>query len=155
MENPPNALPVLVSKAPPAGFGIRFVAFVIDGFLLSIVGYLLSLAVLGVLFWIQKTLSFSELQYQFLKAVCNFGASALYRILGHSQWGTTIGKKLLRIRVIDFRSGQLPSIGQCILRELGYVISMGVFGLGFLMIAAHPEKRGLHEILSSTRSVRS
>ena len=42
---------------------------------------------------------------------------------------------------------------QSILRFLGYALSYGVFGAGFLMVITQKDKRALHELISGTRSV--
>lgn len=60
----------------------------------------------------------------------------------------TPGKLLLRCRVVDATSGKRLSIGQAVVRNLGYVLSLIPLGLGFFWIAWDPRKQGLHDKLA-------
>jgi uncharacterized RDD family membrane protein YckC len=64
--------------------------------------------------------------------------------------GATPGKKLMKIKIVDYKTHTILTPKQAITRYLGYILSTITFCLGFLMIAFHPNKRGLHDILSGT-----
>jgi len=64
--------------------------------------------------------------------------------------GATPGKMLTRCRIVDIKTLKKPTAKQCILRLLGYCISLLPLGLGFLMIDLNKQKRGLHDFIAST-----
>ena len=73
----------------------------------------------------------------------------LYYIVPTAISGKTLGKKVCGIRVV----GQDGPVGwlRAILREtVGKWISAIILGIGFLMVAFHKEKRGLHDLIAGT-----
>ncbi|HDP0318999.1 TPA: RDD family protein [Salmonella enterica subsp. enterica serovar Concord] len=66
----------------------------------------------------------------------------------------TPGKMALRLRVVDAQSGQAASMGQYVIRYVGYVLSTLPVGLGFLWIAFDNRKQGWHDKLARTVVVR-
>lgn len=72
----------------------------------------------------------------------------------HRGAGQTIGKALLGIGVR--RARDLAAIGtaRSLGRALAYGASSSFFGLGFLMVALTPHKRGWHDYLAGTCVVR-
>jgi uncharacterized RDD family membrane protein YckC len=69
------------------------------------------------------------------------------------QWGgQTPGKMLFGLKVVT-ADGSPVTMGRAVLRVGGYFLS-SFFLLGFLLIAFHREKRGLHDLLSGTWVVR-
>jgi uncharacterized RDD family membrane protein YckC len=62
----------------------------------------------------------------------------------------TPGKLLLRLRVVDARSGQAITTRQAILRYLGYYVSMLPLMLGFIWVAFDRRKQGFHDKIAGT-----
>ena len=73
----------------------------------------------------------------------------LYFFLFTALRGQTLGKHLVRVRVID-AYGERPSMVRALARTLGYVPAVALLGLGVLWIAFDREKRGLHDWLADT-----
>jgi len=74
-----------------------------------------------------------------------------YYVGSTTAWGSTPGKRLMRIRVVGGNDLQ-PNLLQVIVREsVGKVLSV-VLWIGFLMVA-FPKKRGLHDFLTGTKVV--
>jgi uncharacterized RDD family membrane protein YckC len=72
-------------------------------------------------------------------------------ILFWEKWrGATPGKKLVHIKIVDAKTHQDISNRQAITRSLGYIISMALFFIGFLMIGWRKDKRGVHDFLADT-----
>ena len=72
-------------------------------------------------------------------------------IIFWKQWGgTTPGKKLLGIKIVDAKTKKDISNKQAITRSLGYIPSTLFFGLGFLMVLFRKDKRALHDLLADT-----
>jgi len=72
-------------------------------------------------------------------------------IIFWKQWGgTTPGKKMVGIKIVDAKTlGEITN-KQAITRSLGYIPSTLLFGLGFLMVAFRRDKRALHDLLADT-----
>jgi len=67
------------------------------------------------------------------------------------KWGgTTPGKRMVGIKIVDAKTFEDISNKQAITRSLGYIISLIPFGLGFLMVAFRKDKRALHDLLANT-----
>lgn len=63
---------------------------------------------------------------------------------------TTIGKDAFGLVVNDLNNKQI-TMGKGSKRWLGRLVCGMTFGLGYLMVAFHPEKRGLHDLIAGTR----
>ena len=63
--------------------------------------------------------------------------------------GATPGLKMLQLRVINVY-GQTPELWRVALRCLGFVLSCGLMGLGFIWIGFDREKRGLQDWVAGT-----
>jgi uncharacterized RDD family membrane protein YckC len=72
-------------------------------------------------------------------------------ILFWDKWGgTTPGKRLVGIKIVDAKSYGEISNKQAITRSLGYIPSTLLFGIGFLMVLFRKDKRALHDLLADT-----
>lgn len=78
-----------------------------------------------------------------------FGISGLYQIYLGGMLGQTLGKRLLRLRVISSR-GQVPGPIVASLRFLAMLLSLAPAGLGWLWCIFDRERRALHDHLSGT-----
>jgi uncharacterized RDD family membrane protein YckC len=78
-----------------------------------------------------------------------FGISGLYQIYLGGILGQTLGKRLLRIRVISSR-GQAPGPVLASVRFLTMGLSLGLLGLGWLWCIFDRERRALHDHLSGS-----
>ena len=81
---------------------------------------------------------------------CTMLFAALYVIVLHALAGQTIGKLVLRIRVVA-ADGGAPPFGVSVLRFAGYLASLMPFGLGFIMAGLRADRRALHDLLAGTR----
>lgn len=74
---------------------------------------------------------------------------AMYFVMFWSLTGRTVGKWLLGLRVIDER-GHAPTIGHCVIRVIGYLVSMMVFWLGFVWVIVDDNRRAWHDHMART-----
>ena len=74
----------------------------------------------------------------------------VYSVLFHWLFGQTMGKILLRIRVVAVDGGPL-TLGIAVRRLLAWVLSLAALGLGHLLAAVRVDKRALHDLLAGTR----
>ena len=67
------------------------------------------------------------------------------------KWGgTTPGKRLVGIKIVDAKTYKDITNKQAITRSLGYIVSTLPFGIGFLMVLFRRDKRALHDLLANT-----
>ena len=133
-------------RTRPAGFWIRAVAAVIDFAVFAIVKSSLGILAARVL----------RLDIDGAAGVRGaIGACAvlfvvLYVVILHVLEGQTLGKLIVRIRVVG-ADGAPPALGASLLRFIGYGISLLPFGFGFFMAALRTDRRSLHDLLAGTR----
>ncbi len=122
-----------------AGFWIRFLAVILDGIIMNIVGYVLKLAT-------GTTRGDTPLWVSLLSLLI----SLAYYVILTAKYGQTLGKMVVGIQVIRQDGGPV-SFGTALLREVvGKFVSGLILGIGYLMVAFDPEKRGLHDRIAST-----
>lgn len=64
--------------------------------------------------------------------------------------GATPGKRFVNIKIVDAKTLKDIDTKQAITRSLGYIVSILVFMIGFLMVAFRKDKCGLHDLLANT-----
>ena len=133
----PRAAP---SSLPPAGFGIRLVASALDGMLVLVVAGAISLLAGGP--WL------AEGGAVFFSVI--LGLSFVLHVFGWNLWGTTPAKRLFGLYVCPVGGPPGIVVGSAVLRFAGYAVSVLSLGLGFLMVAFSPGRRGLHDVLAGT-----
>lgn len=123
------------------GFGVRAAAYIIDGIILGIVIAVLSIFFPGII------AAVTSLWLGWL-------IGAAYYIPFWYKAGATPGKMLFGLRIVDAGSFEAPSGMQYILRYVGYIPSAFIFMIGFIMIAFHPRKQGLHDLMAKTTVIK-
>lgn len=66
----------------------------------------------------------------------------------------TPGKMVFRAKIVDAQTGEAPSTLQCVIRYLGYFVSIIPLCLGLLWVAWDSRKQGWHDKLAGTVVVR-
>ncbi len=126
----------------PAGFWIRFVASIIDS-IIVLVAYFIIFFVLG--FFLDFFTIFT------VASILHFiFALGYYIFFPSSDMMGTPGKALLGLKITD-ESGNKIGVGKSILRYIGYIISALVLCIGFIIVGFTENKRGLHDMVASTR----
>lgn len=147
--------PLARRSAEPAGFWIRFVAYLIDGIILFI-----PLLIVNVILWAMSArvdsgaAAVSPFIGIIAGALVSIGGVA-YLALFWGLRGATPGKSLLSLEVRTEDGDSPIGVPRALLRVLGYAVSSGLFCLGFVWIAFSPEKRGLHDLIAKTAVVRN
>lgn len=152
---PPVQLPTGQALAPSWA---RLLAFLVDFVIIAAaiwlltLGYLVISAVIsanlaGSVFWVQPELS------GFLAAAFLW-VFPIYRILGHSIGGQTMGKALFGLRVIN-RQGKSCGLGRVLAREIAlWSQTVLCCGFGLLWAVFDPYKQGWHDLLAGTFVIR-
>lgn len=130
---------------------MRFLAYIIDGLIMSIVFFPLSLVV-GVVMGASgfdensPELGFANLGINGISILSGW----LYQaFLESSSWQGTIGKKVLGLRVTDMNGNRI-SFGRATGRYFGMMLSGMICFIGFVMVAFTEKKQGLHDLLAGT-----
>lgn len=130
-----------------AGFWLRLIAFIID---LVITGVILT----PLWVWYYSGLFGPEsglyvLAYgMYVSLIC--GLVHFLYCVGFWTWrGQTPGKMAVRIRIIR-TSGAPLGFGRAALRYLGYIVCFYTIYIGFIVVAFHKQKKGLHDIIAGT-----
>ena len=83
--------------------------------------------------------------------ILGFGLGLVYfAYFEGSPSGQTLGKKLLKIRVIDFNTGGPIGFGRAVIRYISRILSGLVCYLGYLWMLWDREKQTWHDKLGST-----
>jgi len=142
-----------------AGFWLRFVAAMLDGFLLTIVYYAIAIPVM----WSQaRRMQHSNQPAADLAVfsavmvalgLLSIAMHAFYEIGMVGRFGATLGKMALRLRVVRADGSQI-GYGRAAGRHFAKYLSQLTAGIGFLLAAFDREKRALHDMVADTRVVR-
>lgn len=155
--------PRLVSPPPkgtPAGFGGRFAAVIIDGFVLGIATMPLKIVVRYLVAAITgaqastkdpKSLVISTTIQMLVSLVAYF----YYYGYFYSTRGATPGKALMGLRVLNHTTGTYLSYGQSFVREtFGKFVSTVTLGVGYIMVLVRKDKRALHDLIADSEVVK-
>jgi uncharacterized RDD family membrane protein YckC len=161
---PPVAY-VAAPATPYGGFWIRLLAHLIDHIILG--------AVAAPLFFIMVLPSIVRIAHEaeqnqepspemiltivssaFVYIALAFVGQWLYEaLLTSSSWQGTIGKRVLRLKVVD-EAGNRIGFGRATGRFFAKILSSMFFCIGFIMIGFTERKTGLHDMLAGTRVLR-
>jgi uncharacterized RDD family membrane protein YckC len=140
-------------SGPRAGFWRRFAAALVDGIALGAVQSLVNVAfgadVYGFSYGFYSSPPGVEVSpaANLINLVLQVG---YYTYLEGAAAGQTLGKRLLRIRVIDFRTGGPLGHGTAALRWLCRFLSAIPCGLGYFWMLWDKEKQTWHDKLTNT-----
>jgi uncharacterized RDD family membrane protein YckC len=158
------------SGRPYAGFWVRFLAYLIDGVIVTVV----MSAIYGLVYF-GLSASFLQLAGGAVQVTLNFGEhpatlsnatvvalafvpgllDILYlAMMESSRYQASYGKLAVGLKVTDVQ-GRRISFGRAIGRELGKIISCQTFCIGFMVAGFAERKQGLHDIIARTLVVSS
>lgn len=138
---------LVYSESPPKRFSMasfmdRGFAFMIDIVLLD--------ALLAVMFIVIQLLKLPKIwfssTFNFYESILTFFLFILANTVCEFYWGGTPGKKMVRIKAIDF-IGEKSSFNNIALRTL---IKYASFGISSLIIPFTNKQQGLHDVISGT-----
>lgn len=124
-----------------AGFWRRLAAYFIDGIIIGVITTIISV--------IASILALINVYIAIVGSLLAIIISIVY-FVGFWAWlGQTPGKIALGVKVVKL-DGSPIGFGVALLRYIGYIISTIILYIGFLMIAFHGQKRGLHDLIAGT-----
>jgi uncharacterized RDD family membrane protein YckC len=78
----------------------------------------------------------------------------LYLTIATAFTGRTLGMKLFSLRVVDARTGLIPTGGQSVARALIYMLSIASAGIALVYTLLNSDKHTAHDRLTRTAVVR-
>jgi len=171
-------LPQLSVQAGPApgvlyaGFGVRFVAYVIDWVILGFISGIIWFAAVAAGISVvgadrltsistatdqitpdQAAAALTMAQYLYGGLGLAWLVTALYFIV---MWpsGGTVGMRALGLRVAREEDGRPISFGRATARYLGYLVDWLALGIGLLWVGVDARKQGWHDKIAGTLVVR-
>jgi uncharacterized RDD family membrane protein YckC len=128
-----------------AGFWVRAVASIIDTIVILIITS-------PFLYWIYgaEMLTSTDLIKGAADVLLSYIFPLIFTIALWMKFGGTPGKRLLKIKVLDEKTGQYLSLSQSLLRYFGYFVSIIGLFIGFIWIAFDSKKKGWHDHIAGT-----
>ncbi|HZN04974.1 MAG TPA: RDD family protein [Candidatus Polarisedimenticolia bacterium] len=143
------------------GFWIRFAARFVDGIILWIANVMVllpfGLGAAGTMLRGTPPEAAdlpSLLAMQGLLILIQVGIAASYEIFLTTKYGATLGKMILRLKVVRPDGGSI-GFGRAVGRYFSTWISGFTLGIGYIIAAFDDEKRSLHDRICDTRVVRA
>ena len=135
-----------------AGFWIRFAASLIDTLLLLCITTPLLAKIYGWGYFLGETEGLiagpADLLVSWILPAVVIIAFWLAR-------QATPGKMALKVKVVDAKTGGPLTLGQSLIRYLGYYVSTIPLGLGLIWVGIDARKQGWHDKLAGTVDVRA
>lgn len=145
-SQPENDL-VLFYERKPAGFWMRFWAYLVDILLISAVSSILIRPLFALFGW-EATESVWYAPYAILTAVVFYG----YFVLMTKFFAQTVGKMIFGLRVVSLKTDRL-SWATLLFREwIGRFISVTILPL-YWIVGFTPLKQGIHDFIADTTVV--
>ncbi len=138
-----------------AGFWVRVSAYVIDSVIIffGLLFVRFFLFIIG-LFLLDEAMNSNFLFSYSIKDIILYSCSVAYFVCSTYYTETTIGKKLMHLKVISRTEGKPLTFINLLYRETVGRFLSGIFiNIGYMMIGIDKEKCGLHDILCDTRVV--
>jgi len=138
-----------------AGFWIRFAAHMIDFVIVMAALGIIETFLMPVMELLEDTPVGGEIIFQYtLTDVIEYFLTVVYFIVMTYFTGATLGKKVLKLKVVSVRETEKLSLFQVIYREtVGRYLSDAFLGLGYLTVAFNKEKKAIHDMLCDTRVI--
>lgn len=161
-RNPGLVQSPLTEQIHFAGFWIRFCAMWVDHLVVALMAWLVVFLMLGTAYWGSALMGHASLSFDSVSSVAlqvavtlaSMIVSCAYYVFGTAKYGTTLGKKVFRIYVVDYQTRAQVTLGQSLVRYLGYIVSYLTLWIGYVIAAFHPEKRALHDLIAGTMCIR-
>lgn len=128
-----------------AGFWTRSGAALIDGILILLITVPLLISIYG---W--EYLESEDLVLGPADFLISWVMPAFATVLFWLYKNATPGKMAVTAQVVDAQTGESISVGQAMLRYLGYFIAMLPLGLGIFWVAFDSRKQGWHDKIAGT-----
>ena len=148
----PSIAVSMVSIPHYAGFWLRFWAYLIDGFILGLLPFVVAL-IAAPLFFAGGLGALAVGGMIFIVPILWTEGWLYYAFMESSPYQATLGKKALGLKVTDM-NGRPVSFGRATGRYFGKVLSHMLLNIGFIMAGFTQKKQALHDMLADCLVIR-
>jgi uncharacterized RDD family membrane protein YckC len=153
---------IVTDIGPPGGFWIRFVAYLLDAFIMSIAAVVIVGIFIAVILLVNESIDDSKDSPVIIGSVIVMVLALLVinwlyeALMTSSPRGATLGKQALGLRIVRADGARL-SFGRATARHFLKVMITPLvpFAIGYLMAGFTARKRALHDVLADTLVIRS
>lgn len=145
-HQPPN---VIRSNLSYAGFWLRTGATLLDALLIVLITSPILILIYG---W--GYFDSTEMIQGGADFLISWLSPAIATVLFWLYFGATPAKMAFSLKVVDAVTGEKPTLQQCVIRYLGYFVSMLPLFLGFFWIIWDGNKQGWHDKMAKTVVIR-
>ncbi len=128
------------ADAQYAGAGGRFLGLLIDGIILSVIGWIIGYVI-------------PNGQQSGLSSLVSIALSIAYQVYFFTSTGQTLGMKVMNTKLVD-GNGQLLSMGSAVVRVIGSYVSAFILLIGYFMFFWDSKKQTLHDKMASSYVVK-
>ncbi len=139
-----------------AHFGHRFAAMMIDNLVLGLILSPIFTMIFGVKDYTDEQIK-QILQTDGVLGLFNFNEILLQQLVVlvitvffWLKFAGTPGKRLLKIRVVDAKTGKHLTMLQSVVRYFGYLVASFPLGLGFIWVLLDEKNQGWHDKLAGS-----
>ncbi len=138
----------------PAGFVVRLVAFIIDSIIIGLGALIIRVPLWIISFFVTDAFWNQAILFNFSAlSILLYLLSVLYFVFLTYSTGSTLGKKVMNIRVVSVAEEDL-SLWQVMYREtVGRYLSTVITFLGYLLVLIDKKKQALHDKLADTQVI--
>ena len=144
-QSPPGAYLAAWDLGRPAGFWIRFVAWLIDSVVLALATALL----VAILFQENYLGALDDSEIWTVGDTLSVFLGIVYSVAMVAAYSGTLGKLLLGMRIVR-TDGSRVGLSTAIFRFFAGFVSVLTLGIGYLMVAFRHDKRALHDVICGT-----
>jgi len=146
-----------------AGFWIRFVAVLIDGIILAVVGWIVQFAFLGAVLRPGRIMNSQDVNAETVGAamglvglvfIVDIAIACGYEAFFLGRFGATPGKMALSLKVVR-PSGAPISYARGAGRYFAKQLNLMTLMIGYIIAGFDSEKRGLHDMICDTRVIKT
>lgn len=134
-----------------AGFWLRFAAMIVDTIILMLI--FIPIGIILGLMMPEMFIDYGTTRYIWLDWSIQV-IGIVFVIFCWMKFAGTPGKRLLKLKVLDAETGSHLTLGQAIIRYIGYIPSTLILCLGFFWVIWDKKKQGWHDKLAKTVVVR-
>ena len=128
-----------------AGFWVRTAAAILDSILVMLIIAPILTLIYGGDYWFDQSQVHGPWHFLF-----NYVFPAIAITVFWIYKSATPGKMAIGLTIVDAKTGKAPSVAQCIIRYLGYYLSMIPLFLGIFWVGIDRRKQGWHDKIAGT-----
>ncbi len=134
-----------------AGFFSRFAAFFIDSIVVALALLIVKLPILVLQSSVGDSFLFKPFLFKFtIVQVFYYLLTLAYFVLMTYYSGATVGKHLMKLKVVDSEGQRLTFMSVLIRESVGKYLSTFIVYIGYIMTAFDERKQGLHDKIADT-----